>query len=71
MLQFEAFHPPSRNYSLGQTPHILYNVKKIESMTKNIITLVMLIGFSKFQLDHETLDFSYPLKQILRKLVVF
>ena len=31
----------------------------------------MLVGFSKFELDREGLDFSYRLKQISRKLEEF
>ena len=54
-----------------QTPPIFYNVKTLESVTKKIIAVVMLVGFLKFQLDREALDFSYRLKQISRKLVVF
>ena len=47
-------------------------MKTMESVTKNIITLIVtLIGFLKFSLDRETFDFSYRLKRILRKLVVF
>ena len=40
----------------------------MESVTKSIITLVMLIGFSKFQLYREGLDFSYRIKQIFKKI---
>ena len=53
------------------TPPIFYNVKTIESVTKNIITLVMLVEFKKFQLDGEAFDFNYRLKKISRKLLVF
>ena len=52
-------------------PHIFHNVRTMESVTKIIITLVMLVGFKKFQLDRDGLDFSYRLKQISRKLVEF
>ena len=56
----------SKLFPKRQTPPIFYNMKTIESVTKNIITLVVLVGF---QLDREALDFSYRLKQISRKLV--
>ena len=53
---------------LGQTPYMFHNARTMESVTKSIITLVMLIGFSKFQLYREGLDFSYRIKQIFKKI---
>ena len=41
-----------------QTRHIFSNVKTLESVKKKIITLVLLVGFQKFQLRDEPLDSS-------------
>ena len=43
----------SDNGEQRQTPPIFYNVKTLESVTKKIITLVMLIGLLKFKLHRE------------------
>ena len=50
---------------------IVYNVKTFESVTKKVITLVTFVQFLKFQLHRKAPDFSYRLKQISRKLMVF
>ena len=52
-----------------QSPPIFYNVKTLKSVTKIVITLVMLVEFKKFQLHHKALDLRYRLKQISRKLI--
>ena len=54
-----------------QTLPSFYDAKTLESVTINIVTLVMLVAFFKFQLNRDALDFNYRLKQVLTKLVVF